>query len=53
MRAELNLVQELIQSQTGLHDENMPGRCFVGDRNLQDFTEWEFCYEGKFCVFLL
>ena len=25
--------------------ENMPGRCFFGDRSLQSFTAEEYCYD--------
>ena len=27
--------------------ENMPGRCFIGDRRLLNFNENMYCYNGK------
>ena len=27
--------------------ENMPGRCFIGERNLNMFTQQNYCYESK------
>ena len=28
--------------------ENMPGRCFIGERNLDQFIQQNYCYDGKF-----
>ena len=27
--------------------ENMPGRCFIGERNLNTFTQQNYCYDSK------
>ena len=32
--------------------ENMPGRCFIGDRSLQNFNEYSYCHESKFYIII-
>ena len=32
--------------------ENMPGRCFIGDRSLQNFNEYNYCHESKFYIII-
>ena len=27
--------------------ENMPGRCFIGEQNLNTFTQQNYCYDSK------
>lgn len=31
-------------------DENMPGRCFIGERNLDTFTQQDYCYGSFYMV---
>ena len=53
LKTELTAFQQFIQAtfiRPGmplLAFENMPGRCFIGDRRLQSFTENIYCSRGK------